>query len=65
MALKEQANAFVGLAEKCQPIFTAQRAIAAIIPKENDTKNHHSEKYSIFVCYYYFVVIDGCALENI
>jgi len=48
-ALKEQANAFVSLSEKCQSIFTAQRAIATIIPKEKGSKNHHSEYYSLCV----------------
>ncbi|XP_065887392.1 uncharacterized protein [Dysidea avara] len=34
-ALKEQANAYVNMAGKCQTIFTAQRAVAAIIPDES------------------------------
>jgi len=35
-ALKEQANAFVNMAGKCQTIFIAQRAMTMIIPAQND-----------------------------
>ncbi|XP_065887626.1 uncharacterized protein [Dysidea avara] len=42
-ALKEQANAYVNLAGKCQAIFTAQRGmtaiIPAIIPQNNDASS--------------------------
>ena len=44
-ALKEQANAFVNLAGKCQAIFTAQRGMTAIIPHDDDPtslSNHDS-----------------------
>jgi len=35
-ALKEQANAFVNMAGKCQTIFTAQQAMTEIIPDQSD-----------------------------
>jgi len=51
-ALKEQANAYVNMAEKCQAIFSAQRAVAAIIPAQNDENSllskQHGELWSWF-----------------
>ena len=48
-ALKEQANAYVNMAGKCQTIFTAQRAVAAIIPDESTLlSNQHGEFCSWF-----------------
>ena len=46
-ALKEQANAYVTMAGKWQAIFSAQRAVAAIIPAQNNKNsllsNQHGE----------------------
>ena len=46
-ALKEQALAFVELAEKCQSIYCGQLAIVSTIPKDIDmkflTENYHSK----------------------
>ena len=51
-ALKEQANAYVNMAGKCQAIFTAQRTVAAIIPVQNYKStllsNQHGEFCSWF-----------------
>ena len=46
VALKEQANAYVNMAGKCQAIFTTQRAVAAITPDKN--ANQHGEFCSWF-----------------
>jgi len=47
-ALKEQANAFVNMAGKCQTIFTAQRAVAEVIPVQNDDGTLLSNKNGKF-----------------
>ena len=51
-ALKEQANAYVNMARKCQAIFTAQRAVAEIIPVQTHKSallsNQHGEFCSWF-----------------
>ena len=45
-ALKEQANAFVNMAGKCQTIFTAQQAMTEIIPTQSDDCTfQHGEFY--------------------
>ena len=49
-ALKEQANAFVNMAGKCQTIFTAQRAVAEIIPAQNDDNTLFSNQNGEFCC---------------
>ena len=44
-ALREQADAFINLAGKCQAIFTAQCGMTVIIPQNSDNTsaaNHQS-----------------------
>ena len=52
-ALKEQALAFVELAEKCQSIYCGQLAMVATIPKDIDmnflTKNYRSKLSYVIV----------------
>ena len=50
-ALKEQANAYANMAGKCQAIFTAQRAVAAIIPVQNHGSALLSNQHGEFCSY--------------
>ncbi|XP_065887428.1 uncharacterized protein [Dysidea avara] len=47
-ALKEQANAYVNMARKCQAIFTAQRAVAEIIPVQTHKSALLSNQHVFF-----------------